>query len=109
MLPELILNCTALIADVVLKYPAELTFILKSLLWYVLFVDNQCFTKVVDDGLKSVRVPLQDWSLSFPVASVKFWKEVDCAKSLAVLYSKLVLSSASLCNALKKVDVKVTP
>ena len=35
-------------------------------------VDNQCFTKVVLDGLNKCKVPLQDWSLSFPVASVKF-------------------------------------
>ena len=79
--PDDILNCTAFIADVVLKYPATKLWFVLSLWAIPLILDIKCFTKVVDDGLNKCIVPLKDWSASAPKGCWIYKNEVDWAKS----------------------------
>ena len=108
MLPELILNWTALISFVLLKYPAIWSDIHWSLCVVVLTLTIKCLTNVVEDGLYKVNVPEPDWSLSLPICWRIICAAVDCAKSCEALYSKPLSLPASLWVALKNVVVFTT-
>jgi hypothetical protein len=50
-------NLTALIADVVLQYPAIKEFHYAGLSMHLLLLIIKCFTKVVEDGLNKCKKP----------------------------------------------------
>jgi hypothetical protein len=81
MFPEVILNCMAFTALVVLPYPSVKKFPELSLCLAILISEIKCLTKVVELGLNNVNVPEIVWSLSFPTPSANILNAVDCAKS----------------------------
>ena len=70
MLPELILNCTASTAEVVLPYPAQYLSELPGVAKTVLPLAIKCFTNVVELGLNKCKVPPAHSSLSLPISGI---------------------------------------
>ena len=85
MFPLDIANLIAFIGEFVFPYPATKPLSDISLSWISLISEMKCLTKTELLGLKSVKLPDNAWSLSFPNPSSKIWSDVDCAKSFPVL------------------------
>ena len=68
----------------------------------------KCFTKVVLLGSNKNNSPEIHWSASAPQEFVNVWNDVPCAWSWLLWYERPVVSSPSLWNDSKSVDVIVS-
>jgi len=85
MFPELILNCIASTALVVLPYPPTYWLPAVVLLPTPEVCPINCLTNVVELGSNKCKYPEAPLSASLSTSQKRTWSDVDCAKSAAPL------------------------